>query len=175
MRGVLRESDHPTLRVERVRQSAFNCQRHTARSPDRARDGTRTATHDAFRLAFSLLRAQISRSFISVPLGRLRLPPQLARAVHTTPSNHQRICAMPANLGFDAARAAIASYFAPLASPLLPELIPLEDSIWRTHSSYYGATHWTFEAPEGEPVRDYERLEASSARPCIALLCRRAG
>ncbi|GJN90418.1 hypothetical protein Rhopal_003429-T1 [Rhodotorula paludigena] len=66
---------------------------------------------------------------------------------------------MPANLGFDAARAAIISYFAPVCSPLLPELIPLEDSIWRTHSSYYGATHWTFEAPEGEPVRDYERLE----------------
>lgn len=166
-RGVLRESDDLTLRVERVRQSAFNCQPHTARSPGKARDGPRTATHDAFTLAFSRLNAQISRSLISVPSRRFRISsPHFARPVHTAPSSLLRRNTMPANLGFDAARAAIASYFAHLCSPLLPELIPLEDPIWRTHSSYSGATHWTFEAAEGEPVRDYERLEVSSARVC---------
>ncbi|BGP25987.1 ribonuclease III [Rhodotorula toruloides] len=41
----------------------------------------------------------------------------------------------------------------------LPPLPTLSSSTWRTHSSFHSAQSWAFEAPEGEQILDYERLE----------------
>ncbi|BGP33552.1 hypothetical protein JCM10296v2_005356 [Rhodotorula toruloides] len=41
----------------------------------------------------------------------------------------------------------------------LPPLPTLTSSTWRTHSSFHSAKSWAFEAPVGEGILDYERLE----------------
>ena len=65
------------------------------------------------------------------------------------------------NTGADAVRLILQRI---LPTTPLPKLVPLEDdTTWRTHTSYVGATHYPFEAPEGEGPVDYERLEVRSA------------
>uniref|UniRef100_A0A0K3C5I1 BY PROTMAP: gi/342319282/gb/EGU11231.1/ Metallopeptidase MepB [Rhodotorula glutinis ATCC 204091] n=2 Tax=Rhodotorula toruloides TaxID=5286 RepID=A0A0K3C5I1_RHOTO len=41
----------------------------------------------------------------------------------------------------------------------LPPVPAITSSTWRTHSSFHSAQSWAFEAPEGEGILDYERLE----------------
>ncbi|BGP49743.1 hypothetical protein JCM10450v2_005648 [Rhodotorula kratochvilovae] len=64
---------------------------------------------------------------------------------------------MGSNLGMLDARTALAAAIPQLKS--LPPAPPLSDRTYLTHSSAHGATHWTFEAPEGAQASDYERLE----------------
>lgn len=65
------------------------------------------------------------------------------------------------NTGADAVRLILQRI---LRTTPLPALVPLKnDTTWRTHTSYVGATHYPFEAPEGEGHVDYERLEVRPA------------
>lgn len=71
-----------------------------------------------------------------------------------------------ANAGQLEARAALAEAIPKLASSF-PPAPSLTGRTHFVHSSAHGATHWTFEAPEGETVRDYERLEVRTL-DCLA-------
>lgn len=65
------------------------------------------------------------------------------------------------NTGADAVRLILQRT---LPTTPLPPLVPLkDDTTWRTHTSYVGATHHPFEAPDGEAQVDYERLEVRPA------------
>lgn len=63
-----------------------------------------------------------------------------------------------------AALDAVARYVPTMPLPVLP---PLQNDLWRIHSSAKGAPRREFELLEGEKVTDYERLEV---RPIFAFL-----
>ena len=58
---------------------------------------------------------------------------------------------------------AILSSIPSLSLPLTPAL---RSSNAFTHSSLYGTKHQTFEEPDGEMIKDYERLEVRSPSLC---------
>ncbi|GAA5984872.1 hypothetical protein JCM5350_002591 [Sporobolomyces pararoseus] len=62
----------------------------------------------------------------------------------------------PCNTGIDTVRLELAQVIPKILFPPVPEL---QTQVWKTHTSFRAAVHYPFEAPEGEEIADYERLE----------------